>query len=160
MILVPNICRILFFSILAALVTGSALGAPSAWQGNSTGFAIGGFDPVAYFTRREAAPGLEGIEHRWGGTNWRFANTGNRDAFAKHPNIYAPQFAGYDVLSVSKGLSVQGSPALWDFYQRKVYLFADKKNLLAWKRNRDQIIAAARANWSALGDNLPGTSEK
>ena len=160
MILVPYICRILLHSILAALVTGSALGAPSAWQDYSTGYAIGGFDPVAYFTRREAAPGLEGIEHRWGGMYWRFANTGNRDAFAKFPNIYAPQFAGYDVLSVSKGLSVQGNPALWDIYQRKVYLFADKKNLLAWKRNQDQIIAAARANWSALGDNLPGTSEK
>jgi len=160
MMLARHIRRVLRVSILAPLVAGSALGAPSVWQDYSTGFAIGGYDPVAYFTQNKATPGLEGIEHRWGGANWRFANTGNRDAFAKHPKIYAPRFAGYGALSVSKGLTVQGNPTLWALYRQRTYLFADKKNLLAWKRNRDQIIATARANWGALGDTLHGTSEK
>lgn len=145
--------------IIALVIAGSALGAPKIWRDNSTGFAIGGYDPVAYFIQRKAANGHEGIEYRWGGANWRFANTGNRDAFAKHPSFYVPQFAGYDAVSLSQGLTVEGSPALWAFYQRHIYLFASQKNLAAWHRNRSQTIAAARSNWGALGDSLPGTSE-
>ena len=159
MIVALCIRRILIFSILACLVTGSALGAPTVWRDFTSGYAIGGYDPVAYFTQNKATPGLEGIEHRWGGANWRFTNSGNRDAFAKHPTIYMPRFAGYDVFSMSKGLSVQGSPSLWARYKQQIYLFADKKNLLAWKRDRDRIIETARANWRKLGENIPGTSE-
>ena len=154
------VCSVLIFSILVSMAMGSALGAPSAWWDYSTGFAIGGYDPVAYFTQRKSTPGREGIEHRWGGRYWRFVNTGNRDAFAKHPGIYAPQFAGYDALSLSKGLTVQGSPTVWAVYKKRVYLFADKTSLWAWKRNRDKITQTARANWTTLGNDLPGTSEK
>ncbi len=157
--LARHIYRIVLILILAPLIAGGALGAPSAWQDYSTGLAIGGYDPVAYYIQGKAANGHDGIEHRWGGANWRFANTGNRDAFAKHPSIYAPQFSGYDVVSLSKSLTVQGSPTLWVLFQRHVYLFANRKNLAEWQRNRGRILTAARANWSALGENLPGTSE-
>lgn len=153
-------CAVLMCSVLVSMAMGTALGAPSAWRDYSTGFAIGGYDPVAYFTQRKPAPGREGIEHRWGGAIWRFVNTGNRDAFAKHPAIYAPQFAGYDALALTKGLTVQGNPSVWAVYRKRVYLFAGKTSFRAWRRNRDKIIQGARANWAALGDNLPGTSEK
>lgn len=154
------LCSVLMVSILASMVMGSALGAPSAWRDYSSGFAIGGYDPVAYFTRRKPTPGREGIEYRWGGASWRFVNTGNRDAFAKHPSVYAPQFAGYDIIALSNGLTVQGSPAIWALYKKRTYLFAGKASLRAWRRNRDKTIQAARAKWAVLGDNLPGTSEK
>ena len=152
--------KLLSVSILVSLGAASASGAPSAWRDYSTWYAIGGYDPVAYYTQHRPVQGREGIEYRWGGANWRFTNTGNRDAFAKHPSVYAPQFAGYDVFSLSKGLTVQGNPTLWALYRHRVYLFAGKKNFRAWERNRDQIIATAGANWGALGNNLPGTSEK
>ena len=147
------------FSFFKFIASGSALGAPSSWQDYSSGFAMGGYDPVAYFTQHRATPGEEGIEHYWGGTNWLFVNTGNRDAFAKHPEVYAPQFAGYDALAVSKGLGVQGSPAIWAVYNNRVYLFADMANMQTWRRNPYKIIQAAHARWAELGKELPGTSE-
>lgn len=139
---------------------GSALyAAPSVWRDQASGFAIGGYDPVAYHTQSKPLPGSEGLEHRWGGAVWQFINVGNRDAFAKHPEIYAPRFAGYDALALTKGLTVRGHPAVWAMYKARVFLFRDVKSLRAWRRDREKIIAQAQANWSTLGENLPGTSE-
>jgi len=76
---------------LAMLVlTGHLFAAPRVWLDTATGFAIGGYDPVAYHTNKAPTRGREGVEHRWGGSVWKFENSGNRDAFAKHPEIYAP----------------------------------------------------------------------
>jgi YHS domain-containing protein len=61
-----------------------------------TGFAIGGFDPVAYFTDGKPVPGRAEFELSSAGVVWRFANEGNRAAFAANPDVYAPQFGGYD----------------------------------------------------------------
>jgi hypothetical protein len=139
---------------------GSALhAAPSAWRDQATGFAIAGYDPVAYHTDSKPAPGKSGLEHRWGGTVWQFISVGNRDAFAKHPEIYAPRFAGYDALALSKGLTVRGHPAVWAKYKGRVYLFFDVASLRAWHRTQEKTTTMAQANWKQLGGNLPGTSE-
>ena len=62
----------------------------------NTGLAISGFDPVAYFTEGKALFGRPEFELNLDGAVWRFTNEGNRGAFAKHPKVYAPRFAGYD----------------------------------------------------------------
>ena len=133
--------------------------APSVWRDPATGFAIGGYDPVAYHTDSKPAPGKIGVEHRWGGAVWQFLNIGNRDAFAKHPGFYAPRFAGYDALALSKGLTVRGHPAVWAMYKGRVYLFRDVAGLRAWRRDPEKITTKAQANWPRLGGDLPGTSE-
>ena len=61
-----------------------------------SGLAIEGFDPVAYFTESVAAQGLSDFEARESGAVWRFRNPGNRASFVAHPEIYGPQFGGYD----------------------------------------------------------------
>src|SRR5712671_7015376 len=61
-----------------------------------TGLAISGFDPVAYFTDGKAVPGKGDFEYAFAGVVWRFHNEGNRGAFADDPDIYMPQFGGYD----------------------------------------------------------------
>ena len=141
-------------------IQASALhAAPSAWRDQASGFAIAGYDPVAYHTHSKASLGKGGLEHRWGGAVWQFLSVGNRDAFAAHPQIYAPRFAGYDAHALSKGLTVRGKPSVWAMYNARVYLFRDAPSLRAWRRDPEKIITMARANWLRLGGNLPGTSE-
>ncbi len=139
---------------------GQVFAAPGAWRDPATGFAIGGYDPVAYFTQNSAILGQEGVEHRWRGAIWQFASSGNRDAFAKHPEIYAPGFAGYDARSLAKGLTVQGSPEFWALFDGKVYFFQDASSLRKWQRDPQGMTAAAQINWTALARDLPGTSER
>ena len=76
----------------------------------TTGLAISGFDPVAYFTEGKALFGRAEFELNLEGSVWRFNNEGNRGAFAKNPEVYAPQFGGYDPVAIGRGRSVQGIP--------------------------------------------------
>ncbi|MDA7948715.1 MAG: hypothetical protein MPJ78_14720 [Hyphomicrobiaceae bacterium] len=142
--------------LLSEAVTVQA--APAVWRDHATGFAIGGYDPVAYHTQRRPVRGRNGLEHQWGGAAWRFFNSGNRDAFAKHPEIYVPRFAGYDAFALSRGLTLQGEPLLWVFYKGRLLLFQNRKNLKLWKRNPDAVTKRASINWKKLGKDLPGTS--
>ena len=76
----------------------------------TTGLAISGFDPVAYFTEGKALFGRPEFELNQEGSVWRFNNEGNRGAFEKNPEVYAPQFGGYDPVAIGRGRSVQGIP--------------------------------------------------
>ena len=62
---------------------------------------------------------------RYGGAIWRFANIGNRAAFAARPDIYMPQYGGYDPLGVARGLAVAGNPNVWLIAGEKLFLFYD-----------------------------------
>jgi hypothetical protein len=88
-----------------------------------TGLAISGFDPVAYFTEGKALFGRPEFELNLDGAVWRFTNEGNKGAFAKHPEIYAPRFAGYEPLAIGRGRSVQGHPLIWAVAGQRLYLF-------------------------------------
>lgn len=139
-------------------LTSRLAAAPVAWQDNANGYAIGGFDPVAYFTDQKPRTGHNGIEHRWGSRVWNFASTGNRDAFAKHPHAYTPKFAGYDAEALSRGLAVEGSPVVWAIYRGRVFLFQSSASLAKWRANSEQIIELAMQNWENVSRNLTGTS--
>ena len=54
--------------------------------------------------------GSANFELRYGGAVWRFRNVGNRDAFAAQPDVYMPQFGGYDPIGVARGVAVAGNP--------------------------------------------------
>ncbi len=78
-----------------------------------TGLAIEGFDPVAYFADARAVAGLPDFEAFEAGAVWRFRNEGNRASFMAHPDIYGPQFGGYDPLDLARGVTVAGNPRFW-----------------------------------------------
>lgn len=155
--------RHLAATVLAAgfvvLATGTVLSAPSIWRDHATGFAMSGYDPVAYFTHAKPVPGAEGVEYRWGGAVWKFVNSGNRDAFAKHPEAYVPRFAGYDAEALARGRTVQGNPLVWLRYNDRIYLFRDIASRHLWWKNPAELTQSAEVNWRKLGNDLPGTSE-
>jgi hypothetical protein len=70
--------------IFTPLVLRAATDSHLAVNG-STGLAISGFDPVAYFTEGKALFGRPEIELNLDGAVWHFTNEGNRGAFAIHP---------------------------------------------------------------------------
>src|SRR5580692_247654 len=75
-----------------------------------SGLAIDGFDPVAYFVQNQAVLGLPDYEAQEAGAVWRFHNEGNRASFLAHPEVYAPQFGGYDPIDVARGVTFAGNP--------------------------------------------------
>lgn len=93
-----------------------------------TGLAISGFDPVAYFSDRAPLAGRPEFEIAHAGAVWRFRNDGNRLAFQQHPEVYAPQFGGYDAVEVAKGKAVAGHPLIWLVDAGRLYFFVDERS--------------------------------
>ncbi|MEQ9424110.1 MAG: YHS domain-containing (seleno)protein [Cyclobacteriaceae bacterium] len=115
----------------------------------SAGFAIGGYDPVAYFNNGTAQEGSEEYQTNWGGANWKFANSVNLDAFKSSPEKYAPQFGGYCAFAVSKGFTAKVDPKAWHIHDDNLYLFADQKVKQDWIAQVEEgVIQKCEKNWN------------
>jgi len=114
----------LVFGLLIGPPSGSAAGITERIVVDQhTGLAIGGYDPVAYHTDAKPLPGSPDLELQYGGAVWRFCNIGNRAAFADRPDVYMPQFGGYDPVGVARGVAVAGNPDTWLISGGRLFLF-------------------------------------
>jgi hypothetical protein len=137
-------------AVLAASAGPAAGGAATTEQvvvNRHTGLAIDGFDPVSYFADGAPLPGRPEFELRSGGVTWRFRNEGNRSAFAAAPQVYAPQFGGYDPISVGRGGSAPGHPSLWLLAGERLYLFYSDEARAAFAADPQTAIEAAERSW-------------
>jgi hypothetical protein len=119
-----------------------------------SGLAIGGFDPVAYFTDSMAVLGLPDFEARGAGAIWRFRNEGNRASFVAHPEIYGPQFGGYDPVDLGRGVTYAGNPRFWVVSGQRLYLFGHEENRDAFAAAPERFLKEATARWPALEQGL------
>ena len=119
-----------------------------------TGLAIDGFDPVAYYTEGAALQGREIIEYSFAGAVWRFRNEGNRAAFAADPEVYMPQYGGYDPVDIARGAAVAGNPREWLVWGTRLFLFHSPEAREAFSADRDQIMEAAHAQWPSIQRKL------
>ncbi len=119
-----------------------------------TGLAIGGYDPVAYFTDARPVPGDPAIETMAQGVVWRFANPDNRVFFVQRPDVYAPRFGGYDPVDVARGKPVAGNAQLWLVVGQRLYLFYRESNRDAFAADPARYLGVAEKNWPDLRDSL------
>jgi len=121
-----------------------------------TGVAIDGYDPVSYFTDPEPQPGVPDYEYDWGGVPWYFESAANRDVFARNPAIYAPQYGGHCVMSLSRGYLSDGKARLYVVEGMKLYFFYSAANRDAYLMARAAAVASAEQNWPKLRSALSG----
>ena len=151
-----SLVRLLLGLVLAAGIF-SDLRAATDYQlavNPETGLAISGFDPVAYFTEGKAMFGRPDIEFNLDGAVWRFSNEGNRGAFARHPEVYAPRFGGYDPVAIGRDRSVPGHPLFWYVVGQRLYLFYSEKSRAAFLADPGRIIDTAERKWPALSQKI------
>jgi hypothetical protein len=151
---------IAFFAfVLALLATGLDSRAPAATTerivaDRYSGLAIGGFDPVAYFTDAVAVQGVGDFEAAFAGVVWRFRNEGNRASFVAHPEIYGPQFGGYDPVDLARGVTIGGNPRFFVVTGARLYLFNREDNRDAFAAEPGRFLKEASARWPELQENL------
>jgi hypothetical protein len=150
----------LAIAVIAVLASGwIALAAQAATTervvvNRNTGLAISGFDPVAYFTDSEARLGLPDFEVSADGVVWRFCNPDNRDFFVARPDIYAPQFGGYDPVDVARGVAVAGNSWLWLVAGQRLYLFAREDSRAAFAADPAHYLGEARHRWPEVQETM------
>jgi len=119
-----------------------------------TGLAIEGFDPVAYFVEGRPVRGLPDFEAALFGAVWRFHNEGNKASFLAHPDIYGPQFGGYDPIDVARGVTLAGNPLFWVISAQRLYLFGMEANRDAFAADPEHVLRQANKRWPALESDL------
>ncbi|AWM05675.1 YHS domain-containing (seleno)protein [Bradyrhizobium symbiodeficiens] len=119
-----------------------------------SGIAIEGFDPVAYFVEGTAMQGTAEFEANLWGAVWRFRNEGNRASFLAHPEIYGPQFGGYDPADIARGVTIAGNPRFFAIVAQRLYLFSREANRDAFAANPERFLYEVGKRWPALYEQL------
>ncbi|MEO3415806.1 YHS domain-containing (seleno)protein [Roseovarius sp. CAU 1744] len=148
------------FLLASAFVATSGI---SAWAGpqfiDETGFAVSGYDVVAYFSlpqseigqpQPQAVPGRKDITAEYNGSTFAFATEENRDAFLADPAKYTPKFDGHCAYGVSVGGKVPGNPHLWRIVDGSLYLNITEDVVGFWEEDIPGKIVTADGNWQKI----------
>ena len=99
--------------------------------------------------------GLPDFEAAEAGAVWRFRNEGNRASFVAHPDVYGPQFGGYDPIDVARGVTFAGNPRFWVITGERLYLFGLEASRDAFAADPAARICGRRiARWPQLEQGL------
>lgn len=158
------------FPIAAAVALTLAAGTP-ALAGeqyvDGSGFAVSGYDVVAYFDMEQAAvgeaqpPAVAGradITADWNGATWAFASEDNRERFLADPGRYAPAYDGHCAYGVALDGKVPGNPHLWRIVDGTLYLNITQTIVGFWEEDIPGYIEDAEVNWQALEPESASTN--
>lgn len=126
---------------------------------DETGYAVSGYDVVAYFDMDQAAvggdqpspvPGNQTITAEYNGATWAFASEENRDRFLSDPAQYAPAYDGHCAYGIAQGGKVPANPALWRIVDGRLYLNITPQIVTFWNEDIPGNISTAETNWTGL----------
>jgi hypothetical protein len=98
--------------------------------------------------------GRPGLELSQAGAIWRFRNEGNRASFVADPEIYSPQFGGYDPVDVARGVAFAGNPRFWLISGERLYLFGREASRDAFAASPQSFVQEAAKHWPDLVETL------
>lgn len=155
-----------FFKSTITAVAFAAVSATSAFAGeqyiDGTGFAVSGYDVVAYFDLPQSAvgtaqapgvPGKSNITAEYNGATFAFSSEENRDRFVADPAAFAPQFDGHCAYGVAQGGKVPANPNLWRIVDGKLYLNITRNVVTFWEEDIPGNINSADGNWVSIEDD-------
>ncbi|XDA97732.1 YHS domain-containing (seleno)protein [Sulfitobacter sp. LCG007] len=151
-----------FLLLIAAAATALAL-ASAAFSGpqylDRTGYAVSGYDVVAYFDLEQNAPGTpqppavpgdSGIVSEYNGATFAFSTPQNKARFDANPAAFVPQYDGHCAYGVSQGGKVPANPDLWRIVDGRLYLNISRNVVGFWEEDIAGNIERAEANWPQI----------
>ena len=139
----------------AATLTGQALAAGVELNASSTGLALQGYDPVAYFTQNEPIKGDWQITASHNDATYRFATEENKAAFEANPEAYLPEYGGYCAFGAAMGFKFDGDPTVWKIVDNQLYLNISTDIQTRWEGDIPGFVEQADANWGDIRDKEP-----
>ncbi len=120
------------------------------------GYAVHGYDVVAYFTKGKPTIGTDLYTTEYDGARYRFASAESRNLFLASPELYAPQYGGYCAFGTAFGRKFDGDPTAWKIVDGKLYLNLNKNVQAKWLIDPEGFIRSADNNWLIV-KNIPDT---
>ena len=145
-----SLCRRI--AIRLVLLTAAALLATSlpSVAAEKVPLAIKGYDPVAYFTIGKPALGLPEIEYEWDEHRYRFSRAEHRELFKADPVRYAPQFANFCAMALTRGELDEANPESWLISEGKLYIFGKPSGGDRFQKDLAGNVAKANQNWPLI----------
>ncbi|QHT71780.1 YHS domain protein [Rhodocytophaga rosea] len=116
--------------------------------------AIGGYDPVAYFTQNKALEGKKSNTYTYQNVTYYFASPTNLESFKKEPARYEPQYGGWCAYAMGEtGEKVEIDPETFKILDGKLYLFYNKlftNTLPKWNKDEANLKKKADISWAKL----------
>ena len=116
--------------------------------------AIQGYDPVAYFTQKKAVKGKKELATSYEGVIYYFSSPASKDAFAKSPTSYEPQYGGWCAYAMgANGEKVEVDPSTFKIVDGKLNLYYNayfNNTLKSWNKDEINLKKKADANWKKI----------
>jgi hypothetical protein len=119
---------------------------PGHLAAQQTPLAIKGYDPVAYFSVGKPVRGRPDIAYQWDELRYLFSSAEHRELFRADPAHYAPQFANFCAMALTKGQLDEADPENWLISDGKLYIFAKAAPMGPALFQQDLSGNIARAN--------------
>lgn len=121
------------------------------------GFAVKGYDPVAYFLQGKPVQGHKEIAFLYKGATYLFSSTENREIFRKTPLQYIPQYNGYCAWAVKQGYIADINPKAWVISQSRLFLNYNRTYQKRFEKNLQENIKQADVNWPDVRKKISST---
>ena len=132
------------------LVIRNGSGGRSLVFTDGKGVAVGGYDPVSYFTESNPVKGDPKIEATFDGALYHFVSQEHREMFERNPVKYAPAYGGFCGYAASIGKVRPSDPEFWSMADGKLILQHTKGALELWQKDVPGNKTKADANWPKL----------
>jgi YHS domain-containing protein len=140
---------------IATAMATSALSAGVELNASSTGLALQGYDPVAYFTDGAPAKGSYKITTVFNDATYRFSSDENKAQFEANPEAYLPAYGGYCAFGAAMGFKFDGDPTYWKIVDNQLYLNLSQDIQARWEGDIPGFVQSADANWEDIADIEP-----
>lgn len=120
-------------------------------QYTKRGYAVSGYDPVAYFTVGKPTKGDKNIVAEWNESKWLFSSEENKQLFLDNPEKYAPAYDGHCAFAAGIDKKVSAKPTLWKIIDGRLFLNFSKAANTRWLDNPEDYIKDGDENWKELG---------
>jgi YHS domain-containing protein len=140
---------------LSVAMATSALAAGVELNASSTGLALQGYDPVAYFTDGAPAKGSYKITTLFNDATYRFASEENKAQFEANPEAYLPAYGGYCAFGAAMGFKFDGDPTYWKIVDNQLYLNLSQDIQARWEGDIPGFVQSANTNWEDIADVEP-----
>ncbi|MEX0280031.1 MAG: YHS domain-containing (seleno)protein [Arenibacterium sp.] len=141
-------------SLTIATATASLAAGPEL-NASSTGLAMQGYDPVAYFTKGEPSKGSYKITSVYNDAMYRFESEEHKAAFDADPEAYLPAYGGYCAFGAAMGFKFDGDPNHWKIVDGELYLNLSQDIQERWNGDIPGFIQQADANWTDIVNKTP-----
>jgi len=142
---------------LSVAVATSAIAAGVELNASSTGLALQGYDPVAYFTEGAPTKGSWKITSAYKDATYRFATEEHKAAFEADPKAYLPEYGGYCAFGAAMGFKFDGDPNHWKIVDGELFLNISQDVQERWVADIPGFIEKADANWTDIEDKDPAS---